>query len=201
MSFPPREDELELHERVLRKEEDPVAPADVFQAFMEPLMKVLQCEMACSEDDAHDAATDAVLDYLRNPERYDRQQARLSTYLTQAAKRNVRDKQRATASRVRNEQGFLSIIEVQAPAPKERLEVSVEARLAVERLEGARLTPKQREFLKLVLQGERSTQRLAEVLGLASLPKDELRKEVKRQRDRLMKMLGRLGKEEPDDES
>jgi len=127
--------------------------------------------------------------------------ARLSTYLTQAAKKKAMDRRRSTEARTRREVEFAGVFELQARTPKEVLEVSVEARLAVERLDSSRLNARERDFLRLVLQGERSTRSLAEVLGLASLPEDALRREVKRNRDRLMKVLERLGREEPDDES
>jgi len=55
--------------------------------------------------------------------------------------------------------------------------------------------------LRLILSGERSTERLAEVLGLSELPQEQMRREVKRHRDRLMKILERFGKEDPDDPS
>lgn len=199
MRFPSRAEELELHERILQKE--PVASADAFQAFMEPISKVLQDETGCSTDDAHDSALDALLSYLRQPERYELARARLSTYLTQAAKKKAMDRRRSSEARTRREVEFAGVFELQARTPKEVLEVSVEARLAVERLDSARLNARERDFLRLVLQGERSTRNLAEVLDLASLPEDALRKEVKRHRDRLMKVLERLGREEPDDES
>jgi RNA polymerase sigma-70 factor (ECF subfamily) len=198
MSFPSQMDELELHERVLQG--DRVASADVFQAFMDPILRILKEEMSCSPDDARDSATDAVFSYLRNPGRYDRHRARLSTYLTQAAKKRAMDRHRSTAARLRREQDFASVVEVQARTPKEVLEVSVEAKLAAKLLDDSRLDEREWEFLRLVLQGEGSTRRLAGVLGLDELPEDEMRREVKRHRDRLMKLLERLGKEGSDDE-
>ncbi len=199
MSFPSRVDELKLHERVLQG--DPVVPVDVFRTFMPPILKVLESEMSCNREDAHDSAIDAVLSYLRTPERYDPQRARLSTYLTQAAKKRAMDRRRSSDARTRREQDFAGVFEVQARPPKEVLEKSVEASLAAQRLDSLGLDEREREVLRLVLQGERSTRKLATVLGLDLLPEDEQRREVKRHRDRLMKMLERLGKEDPDDES
>jgi RNA polymerase sigma-70 factor (ECF subfamily) len=200
MSFPSRAHELKLHERVLQG--DPVVPVDIYRAFMPPILKILESEMSCNPEDAHDSAIDAVLSYLRTPERYDPHRARLSTYLTQAAKKRAMDRRRSTEARSRREHDFAGVVEVQARPPKEVLEKFVEARLAAQRLDGLGLDEREREFLRLVIQGERSTGMLAKVLGLDSLPEDEQRREVKRHRDRLMKMLERLGKkEDPDDES
>jgi RNA polymerase sigma-70 factor (ECF subfamily) len=111
------------------------------------------------------------------------------------------DRTRSSEARTRREQKFADVFELQARSPKEALEVSVEVRLALKRLDATGLGVAETAFLRLVLMGERSTQALAEVLGLASLPEDEMRREVKRHRDRLMKLLGRLGKEDSDVES
>jgi RNA polymerase sigma-70 factor (ECF subfamily) len=199
MSFPTQADELSLHERVLQREA--VAPVDVCQSFVDPIAKILESEKACSQEDAYDSAIDAVFSYLRHPERYDRGKARLATYLTQAAKKRAIDRHRSTEARTRREQKFADVFELQVRTPKERLETFVEVSIAVERLDGSKINEKELELLREVFQGERSTRRLAEILGLASLPEDEMRREVKRHRDRLMKALERLGKEDPDDES
>jgi RNA polymerase sigma-70 factor, ECF subfamily len=199
MRFPSLVDELCLHERVLQG--DPVAPADVFQTFIEPLLNILEREMACDPEEANVSAVDAVFSYLREPERYDHKRGRLSTYLTQAAKHRVRDHRRSASARARREQDFASVVELQATSPKEELERSVEVGLVLKRLEEHVPEGRDREALRLLLWGERSSERWAEVLGLTSLPTDERRREVKRHRDRLMKFLERFGKEDPDDES
>jgi RNA polymerase sigma-70 factor (ECF subfamily) len=121
--------------------------------------------------------------------------------LTHVAKKRAVDRHRSTAARIQREKNFADVFELRARAPNEVLEVSVEARRVMERLIHSRLDPKDRELLQLILLGERSTRRLAEALGLGPMPEDELRREVKRHRDRLMKLLERLGKEEPDDKS
>lgn len=77
----------------------------------------------------------------------------------------------------------------------------MEARRALERLEKLNSSKEERAFLGLILQGERSTRRLAEALGLGPMSEMDLRREVKRRRDRLMKRLERLGKEDSDVES
>jgi RNA polymerase sigma-70 factor (ECF subfamily) len=199
MSFPPGEDELALHERVLRK--DPVVSVDVFQTYMPLLLKALMSRKTCDPEDAHDAAIDAVLLYLEQPERYDRQRGRLSAYLVQIARNRAVDRYRSKTARARREQDFADVVELRDVPPNEKLERGMEAALALKRLEKYDLTERDQSALGLIFQGERSTRRLAEVLGLDSLPEDEMRREVKRHRDRLMKLLERLGKEGPDDES
>ncbi|MFP2924245.1 sigma factor [Pyxidicoccus sp. 3LG] len=197
MGFPSLADEVELHERVLQK--DPVAHADVFKAFMDPILRILQEEDRCSGDDANDSAIDALFAYLGAPQRYDRSRARLSTYLIHAAKRRAMDRRRSREARDRREREFAVTTDIQARNPKDVLDAAVEARRAVDLLETIRMGPRELLFLKLILQGESSTAKLAEVLGKSDLPEAEQRREVKRHRDRLMKMLERLGREHPDD--
>ena len=199
MGFPALADELALHERVLRK--DPVAPAEVFQAFMDPILRILVEEERCNADDANDSAIDALFAYLRAPERYDRHRARLSTYLIHAARRRAVDRRRSREARTRREHEFAVTRDTHSRNPKDVLDAAVEARLAVDLLETARMGERELQFLRLVLQGESSTAKLAEVLGKGSLPEVERRREVKRHRDRLMKLLERLGREHPDDRS
>ncbi|MBZ4423221.1 RNA polymerase sigma factor [Myxococcus sp. RHSTA-1-4] len=199
MSFPTQAEELALHERVLKK--DPVAPVEVFQVFMDPILAALGRKDRREREEAYDAIIDVLYSYLNSPERYTAQKGRLSTYLTQAARNRLMDQYRSAEARHRREQEFGKVFELGARSPKESLELSVEARRAVLRLEQSGLQKEDRAMLGLVLQGERSTVVLAEAIGLGSMPEDDRQREVKRHRDRLMKRLARLGKEDPDDES
>ncbi|WP_158501804.1 RNA polymerase sigma factor [Vitiosangium sp. GDMCC 1.1324] len=194
---PSRVDEVTLHERVLQR--DPVAPVEVFQTYMPWLLRALR--KTCEREDAYDSAIDAVFVYLQHPERYDPQRSRLFTYLRQIAQKRGVDRHRSHAARARREQGFAGIVELQATAPNEELERGMEAALVLERLEKYDITQRDRAALRLILQGERSTRELAKALGLESSSEVEMRREVKRHRDRLMKLLERLGKEDSDDES
>jgi hypothetical protein len=69
--FPAHVDELALHERVLAG--DAVTPVDVFHGLMDPLAEALRHDLRCTEDEAYDSSVDAVLAYLEEPERCDRQ--------------------------------------------------------------------------------------------------------------------------------
>lgn len=50
-----------------------------------------------------------------------------------------------------------------------------------------------RELLALMLEGERSTESFADLLGLGHLPLAEKRKQVKQHKDRVLKRVRRLG--------
>jgi RNA polymerase sigma-70 factor (ECF subfamily) len=53
--------------------------------------------------------------------------------------------------------------------------------------------PRDRQVADLVLDGERSIEPFARLLGLEGLPVDERRREVKRHKDRIKKRLERYG--------
>ncbi|NTX38679.1 sigma-70 family RNA polymerase sigma factor [Myxococcus sp. CA051A] len=194
MSFPSQAEEQALHERVLKKNES-LASQDVFRVFMAPITRVLCRNRRKTKEEAHDAVCDVLMEYLENPERYLAHKSKLSSYLTRNAEMQVRDMYRSQEARQRREREFGEAIELRATAPNRSLEIIVEARHLVGQLEQA-IQEQDRAALGLILQGERSTDALAKAMNLPQLSEKELRREVKRNRDRLMKTLGRIGKEE-----
>lgn len=191
MGFPGVEDELALHDRVVSS--DPVVSSDVFAVFMDPLVAVVVNDLHADDDSAWDSAIDAVFEYLNEPSAYDPTRGRLSTFLAQIAKRRAIDRFRSRAAEVRREQEVAASVELGATAPNEEMERKVEARLAWDLLKQAVPDDHDRAALALVLGGERSTDILAKALGIEGLSDMERRREVKRHRDRLMKVLERLG--------
>jgi RNA polymerase sigma-70 factor (ECF subfamily) len=199
MSVPTQVEALSLHERLLQG--GPVASQEVFEVFMDPILRALTRFSGCTREEAWDPAIDAVMSYLQDPSRYDPSRASLLTYLTRAARNRLIDGQRSMGATKRREQEFAIVFELLARSPYVAMEISMEARDVVRRLEHSGLGEAERALLGLILQGERSTRRMAEALGLGHLPELELRREVKRRRDRLMKWLERFGREEPHVES
>ncbi|MCP3064884.1 sigma-70 family RNA polymerase sigma factor [Myxococcus sp. K38C18041901] len=199
MSLPTPTEEQELHQRVLKGES--LAPKDVFTVFVDPITARLCRDPRQSKEQAWDAVIDVIYAYLAHPERYIPERSRLSTYLSEAAKKKLFDGYRSREARTRREREFGTVFELCARAPKESLEVTVEARLAVRRIDHARLPERDRVFIGLVLQGEGSTHVLARAMGLPPMPDKDRKREVKRNRDRLVKWLRRFGKEDRDDES
>ena len=191
MEFPTRQDETALHERVVAS--DPVAPVDIFSVFIDPLVKVIQHDLRCDLDTARDSAIDAVFEYLRSPSVFQQQKGRLSTFLAKIAKHRATDRIRSRSAEARREQNFCAVVELLTPAPKEEMERAVEARKLWEKVEQAVQDDQDRAALALILDGERSTEALAEALGLNVTSKLERQREVKRHRDRLVKTLWRLG--------
>jgi RNA polymerase sigma-70 factor (ECF subfamily) len=203
MRIPPRREppiinELDLYRRALKR--DPVILADLFEALAEKIIKFVMNDLKCSEDTADNAVFDALTDYVEQPERYDPQKGRLLTYLTQAAKYQAKDRLKSEAATARREQEFGRVVELWRRTPKEEMENAVEASRVMEQLrKRGLLKDEDMAAFELIMKGERSTERLAQALGLGALPLEQMRREVKRHRDRLMKILERFGKEDPDD--
>lgn len=125
VGFPTRQDEAALHERVLAT--DPVASADVFAAFVDPLVAAIQRDLRCDSDTARDSAIDAIFEYRGAPSSYHPSKGRLSTFLAHITKRRA-DRIRARSAEARRKQEFGSVVELRASAPKEEMERAVVAR-------------------------------------------------------------------------
>jgi RNA polymerase sigma-70 factor, ECF subfamily len=198
MRFPTRQNESALHERVVAA--DPVASADLFAAFMEPLVAAIRADLQCDQDTARDSAIDALFEYLERPSVYKPAKGRLSTFITQIGKRRGIDRLRARSAEARREQEFGAIVELRTPAPNEEMERSAEAQKLLEKIEQVVGNARDRAALALILDGERSTDALAKALCIDGLPQLERQREVKRHRDRLIKVLDRLGARLRDDQ-
>lgn len=198
MPFPGIAEELALHQRVLTG--DALASADVFQAFMDPIAAALQGDFKLSDDDAHDSGIDALLEYLEQPARFSSGKGRLSSYLMDIAKKRAIDRIRSRASSRRREEGYAAVVELQAANPKEEMEVAVEAKELWQKVEAAVPDERDRQAIKLILAGERSAEAFAEALGITGTSALDVRRQVKQHRDRLVKVLERLGDRMSNDE-
>jgi len=197
MNFPSLIVELVLHARILA--DDPVATAQVFKVYVPQMIRLLR-QQSQDPDELHDAAIEALFFYLNEPGRFDPQRGRLSTYLMQKARKVLVDLYRSRTARERRDERFGLVVELGSTPPNEEMERRAELALLRQRLEALDLSARDQRALRLILEGERSTRVLAEALGVKSTSEEEIRREVKRHRDRLMKMLERLGKEDSDDD-
>ncbi|SEM43031.1 RNA polymerase sigma-70 factor, ECF subfamily [Stigmatella aurantiaca] len=200
MRNPSPEAEMVLHQRLL--EGDPLAYYDVFPMYMERLAKKLE-GLGYDIDVARDAALEAVLAYRKQPERYDPRKVHPFTYIMGVAKHKAADRFRSVQAQAQREkkQGDVELLLRTPNDPVERMETSARVRQIVELLEkGKVLSEQDQAMLRLVLTGESSTEELAKALRLPPMSKEDRRLEVKRHRDRLMKLLERFfGKEDSDD--
>jgi len=198
-----REDLL-LHPRKTEdspsRERTPVVNDDVLHILTPRIATYVRHRLKCDEEIAHDAAVDAVVSYLNKPDRYDSSKSNLEQYLSQVAFNLGMDRIRSAAAQAQREQQFASELELHlsgAPTEIERMHVSLDANAVLEKLVARGYLKNERDMaaLKLLLHGERSTEQLAKALGLDALNQQQKQLEVKRQRDRLMKILERFGKQ------
>ena len=191
MRFPSSEAESTLHQRVLAG--DPVASADLFAHFVEPLMSAIRHDLRCDAEIATDSSIDALFDYINSPSTYSPDRGRLCTFLTHIAKHKAVDRIRARSAETRREQEFSSLVEVRESAPNEKMERSAEAQKLWQKIEQVVQSERDRLALALILDGERSTDAIADALGIHASTQLERQRAVKRHRDRLLKILDRLG--------
>jgi RNA polymerase sigma-70 factor (ECF subfamily) len=201
MRHPSPEEEMLLHQRLLVH--DPLAYRDVFHMYMERIARELE-KQGYDIDVARDAAIDTVLAYREKPERYDRRKVHLFTYIMGVARHKAMDRWRSAQAEAKREKKQ-SDVELALRTPKDpldQMETYVRASQAADLVEeeGA-LSEQDEAFLRHLLMGESSTEELARVLGLPPMSREAQQLEVKRHRDRLMKRLGRIGKEDSDDDS
>ncbi|XXF76303.1 hypothetical protein P2318_25040 [Myxococcaceae bacterium GXIMD 01537] len=200
MRQPSLEEEMVLHQRLLERE--PLAYRDVFPMYMERLAKKLQ-EIGYDVDVARDAAIDAVLAYREKPERYDPRKVHLFTYIMGVARHKAMDRWRSVQAQSQREkkQGDVELMLRTPKDPLDTMETYVRVRQVVDLLEkGGTLSARDQSMLRLFLIGESSTEEVANALRLPPMSKEHRQLEAKRHRDRLMKLLERFGKEDPDDD-
>lgn len=191
------EKERELHDRALRK--DPVILIALLETFADRIAGFVRQKSArCDAETAYDAVVDVLLAYARTPERYEPHQGRLVTYLTRAVKYRVKDKLKSRDAEAEREKNHASVVELWRSSPKDHLENSVEAARVMARLEN-QLSGRDQAALRLLLLQERSSRVWAQTLGLDTSDEEWMQREVKRHKDRLVKILQRFGKEELDE--
>ncbi|WP_376793831.1 hypothetical protein [Thermogemmatispora sp.] len=186
---------------------DPTAPNEFAELVLEPLLAQLQQRHPSLPDPQllQEAVTDSLLAFLQRPERYRSERGGLWHYLVMNAEGDLRN----ALNRQRREQRLTLPLSSVAPVPsrgnssmEEEAWRQAEARLTLstrkrqellKRLSTERFSPAEWPILLLMLQGERRTRVYAEKLGLAHLPLEEQRKQVKRVKDRLRLRLKRYG--------
>jgi len=187
---------LWLHTRLLNG--DRVASEELAELLLERLV----CEVAgrfrgTDPQLVSDAVTDALLDYCARPSGFDPSQGiPLSRFLAHAARRNVSNLLRGERRRKTREEKWgesLAEKDVELGASVGN-PIQNEAQIQQQRLGGlaqALKDPVDKKIFQLRTQGERRTSEFAKVMGVAHLPKAEQRREVKRAKDRIEKLLQR----------
>ena len=200
----------QIHERLLAG--SLTASVELAEAYLELLVRGLRRRFPVREvpDETllRDAATDALLDYVERPEQYDPDRLALLPYLTMAAygdALNALQKESRRTRRLISLDAALDPVEEAGHGGNEILRaLAVEDTIAydgdeervrelMERVRAAVPDERDRRLLALLLDGVRETPPYAAILGVEHLPREEQQATVKRNKDRLKKVLTRLG--------
>jgi RNA polymerase sigma-70 factor (ECF subfamily) len=192
-SFPDKDWCVEAHGRLVSG--DPTAPAQLCKAILAPLAAWLYAKRRTTDKElVRDAATDALVDYIKHPNRWNSERGTLVSYICMAADRdllNALEKANRRSSREIltadvEEEHFdrnVSLEEEKLSDSSDSLLPALDQKVASER---------DRQLLVLMLQGERSTNKFAQLLKIEDLPKEEKALRVKQHKDRLKKVIERL---------
>lgn len=187
----------QIHARLLAG--DPVASTELAEAAWKRLVEKIEKRHPRLKDSdfLRDAATDALISYIKNPSQFDPAKQSLFGFLIMAAEGDLRNALAKAARRKRREIAVADV-ELASAGGKGRAEApGMDARLEAEQLRDEIRElfkdPRDRRALELLIDGERSTRAFARVWGLEGLPAKEQAREVKRHKDRVKKMLQRYG--------
>ena len=185
----------DIHKRLC--EGDSTASAELAEGVMEALVERLSYKYPNLSDTdlPFEAATDALMDYIKRPEQFDPTQRGLFGFLVMAAEGDLKNAL-ARIDRRRDKEIQLEPVEVDELGGNTRNRTDeLEGKIDSERMQDALDTlfddPKDRAVVKLIMEGERATEVFAQVLELEALSEDQQRTEVKRNKDRIKKRLQR----------
>ncbi len=187
-----------IHERLLAS--DPTAPAELAQNVLGTLIKRLSQKYFYLNDSdlIFDAVTDALMSYIKNPNQFDASKRGLPGYLHMAAEGDLKNAL-SKAKRIQEKEILSEDVELMVTGGntyrEPALEEVLERREMADDLHSLLSTlfadPVDLRMANLILQGERSTQKFAELLGMQRLPVPECRRAVKREKDRVKKRMER----------
>ena len=198
------EQDLQLHQALLAG--DLAAAGRVYEQFLDDLYTVMRAAFARVQDDTliYDGVMDAIRTYIENPGAYDPAKLSLLSYLRMSARGDIKNLLDRERRRIRR----LVPLAVEDPhtGRNRGVEPAVEDDIDYDRLDrdpeqAARLwqrvleefpDARDRELLKLKLDGVRESGPYARILGLDGSDVNS-KKLVKKHKDRIDKRLVRLG--------
>ncbi len=201
--FPSPDEGLVLHLRRLEYAAD--SSADVCGGYLDPLIAWLEDKHPRADPDfRRDAAIEAIVSYVGNPNAYDADKLDLGAYLRMAAHRDLlnllRGEQRHHRARVawsvvENDPDGGNLIgrDEEPPALLEKEEETERWQTFFRELRES-MTEQERKALDLMRDGVGCNRVYAEALGLTGLVDEERDREVKRVKDRIKKRIERGGK-------
>ncbi len=183
----------EIHQKLLSGSR--TASADLFAAAYGPIVGFLVKELPqLSEDDRHDIATDAIVDYVSAPHKCDESRSSLWSYLCNAAKRDGLDlvrKRRRRSALLTNAADDVELWLARANYLRSDDE-KIDAMAILDRF-GARLVTNDTEagVLRLILSEEKETAAFAQVMQISPDAPDTP-DIVKKAKDKMLLRLKRL---------
>ena len=188
---------LALHKRLLVG--DRTVSEEIIRLLLSSLVQQVSRQFPKTDEQAiWDGVSEALLDYCARPQQFDKRHGvPLDRFLGQAAWRNVAnilrgEKRRKAREQQAGQEDLASSVELDPTAGNLlQKEETVQLQYQQEQLMNVLQNPKDQQILALRLQGERRTERFVEILGIGHLPTGEQRREVKRNKDRIDKILRR----------
>ena len=192
-SFPDKDWCVKTHRRLVGG--DPTASAEFCKAMLPSLVDWLRAKGRTTDKELiRDAATDALVDYIKHPDKWIQERGTLVSYICMAADRDLLNALEK-AQRRRTREVLVADVEdgefVRNVLPEDKTPSNIIDRL-LSALDRQVASKTDRRFLVLMLEGERSTNKFAEVLGIQDLPKEQKARKVKQNKDRLKKVIKRL---------
>jgi RNA polymerase sigma-70 factor (ECF subfamily) len=189
---------LAFHRRLC--DGDRTASEELAELILESLIDALSRRFPRTDEQTiWDGVVDAFLDYACRPHQFDAGRGvPLDHFLRMTSWRNVTNALRGEARRRVRQATVaaddLSVVELD-PTAGNVLQHEETRRLQRQQEDWMKHLPdpRDRQIWAMRLQGERRTEAFAEVLGIAHLPSEAQRREVKRAKDRIAKVLRRHG--------
>lgn len=188
-----REQLRQLHKRII--EADYAAPTELFNLVHHGLTVTIWKRYFGRRDwqAAADVATDAVVEYLKSPTKFDDKRSSLFSYLTLIARGDALNLIRDRKQGAENQQRVVELSAADGNTRDERPDVKLDAdRILRDHHSDLVKEEGDAEVLRLYLSGEKDTSDYAEALGILDLAPDDQEKIVKTRKDRIKLRLKRL---------
>jgi RNA polymerase sigma-70 factor (ECF subfamily) len=186
----------EIHARLISN--DPIAPSELAEIFIEPLSRALQKKFPkVNSDQIADAVTDTLMDYIKAPEKFKPAKRSLKGYLIMSAtsdlinaieKENRKKLHEFPTDNVELHEFGGNVI----AKPTNPVTMLVTESLRAD-IRNQFDNEVDLEMVDLILDGERSTTAFAKILQIENLPIIDQKREVKKHKDRIKKRLRRYG--------
>jgi RNA polymerase sigma-70 factor, ECF subfamily len=174
---------------------DVTAPAELYKALFAPLVGWLASKRRAVERDLLlDAATDALVAYLKRPQAWDEAKSTLVSYICMVADRDLLNLMEKARRRQRYEVLKSDVEDAQQDrnVVLDDNETKQSLQEAVAALHNNIKSKQDLEFVAMMLSGERSTEKFAVLLGLGNETAEKKARLVKQHKDRLKKVLQRM---------